>query len=105
MNGVKILIGYEGEEPDVQSVTTLYSGTLDRDSVSLAGGYSRYVIVGYTTQNKCKMSMTIPAAACDGSLFQLYADGAWVSFNMSVNALTISKVSNGGAITGIYGIL
>lgn len=105
ISGVNTLIGYEDEEPEVQSVATLYSGTLNSGSVSLAGGYSRFVIVGYTDQNQCKVSLTVPAAACDGSLFQLYADGAWVSFSMSEDALTISKVSNGGAVTGIYGII
>jgi len=105
INGVNALIGYENEEPDVQSVATLYSGTLTSGSVSLTGEYSQYAVVGYTTSNQCKVSLTIPAAACDGSLFQLYADGEWVSFNMSEDALTISRVSNGGAITGIYGII
>lgn len=82
---------------------TLYTGTLTGGSVSFDPDCSLYIVVGRTLSSNAKISLAIPAPACDGSGYQLMADNAWVSFRMYEGSLEISQCAS-GAITGIYGI-
>jgi len=82
----------------------LYSGELTSGSVSFSSGYNLYVVVGRTASWSSKVSCAIPAVACDGSKYQLYADNGYVSFTMEAGKLTVEARSSDGAITGIYGV-
>lgn len=85
--------------------TEIFSGTFTSGSKSWTEEYSLIVVVGYTISGNAKISLVIPASAVDGSLYQLEADGAWVTFTANNKTLTISSRSNSGAITKIYGII
>lgn len=84
-------------------VATLYTGNLTGGGVSFDAGHSLYIVVGRTLASNAKVSLAIPALACDGSGYQLMADNAWVSFRMYAGRLEIVQCAS-GAITGIYGI-
>lgn len=85
--------------------TALYSGTLSSGTASFSGTYKCYIIIGRTSSGNSLQTMTLPAAACDGSTkYQFYADNTYINFTVHTTDLTIGSAPGGGAIVAIYGV-